>query len=90
MGIFAIGDLHLSFSEKVEKPMDLFGPDWYNHPQRTKEIWEQNISTEDTVILVGDLSWAMKLEEAKVDLDWISSLPGYKVLVKGNHDLWST
>lgn len=90
MNIYGIGDLHLSFSEGVEKPMDLFGPDWYNHAERTKEIWEKTISEEDIVILAGDLSWALKLEEAKADLDWISELPGKKVLVKGNHDLWWT
>lgn len=90
MKIFAIGDLHLSLFEGTKKPMDIFGPDWVNHADRTREIWLNTISEEDVVILAGDLSWSLKLEEAKVDLLWISSLPGKKVLVKGNHDLWWT
>lgn len=90
MSIFAIGDLHLSLAEGVEKPMDVFGPDWVNHAERTKEIWEETVSEKDTVILAGDHSWALKLEEARADLDWIAALPGKKVMIKGNHDLWWT
>ena len=90
MKIYAIGDLHLSLAEGVEKPMDLFGSEWVNHAERTKETWEATIREEDLVILAGDHSWALKLEEAKADLDWIHRLPGKKVMIKGNHDLWWT
>lgn len=88
MSIYAIGDLHLSFSERVEKPMDLFGPEWVNHAERLKENWMRTVSADDTVIIVGDISWGLHLEEAFPDLDWIEALPGNKVLIKGNHDLW--
>lgn len=88
MRIFAIGDLHLSLSEGTQKPMDIFGPEWVNHAERTRKSWMETVREEDLVILAGDHSWALKLEEAREDLEWISSLPGKKVLVKGNHDLW--
>ena len=88
MSIYAIGDLHLSFSERIEKPMDMFGPEWVNHAERTKANWIQTVSEEDTVILTGDLSWGLRIEETLADLDWIDVLPGKKVLIKGNHDLW--
>ncbi len=90
MSIYAISDLHLSFSEGVEKPMGVFGPEWVNHAERTKENWMKTVSEEDTVILAGDLSWGIRIEEAMDDLDWLAALPGKKVLIKGNHDLWWT
>lgn len=90
MSIYAIGDLHLSFSEGIEKPMDLFGPEWVNHAERTKENWIKTVAEKDTVILTGDLSWGLRIQEALADLDWIDALPGKKVLIKGNHDLWWT
>ncbi len=86
MSIFAIADLHLSFS--VEKPMDIYGGQWINHTERVKNNWEAMISEEDTVIIPGDSSWALRFEEALADLKWISDLPGKKVFIKGNHDLW--
>jgi len=88
MSIYAIGDLHLSFAEGIEKPMDMFGPEWVNHAERLKENWMQTISQDDTVILTGDISWGLRIEEALPDLDWIEALPGKKILIKGNHDLW--
>jgi len=88
MSIYAISDLHLSFSDKIEKPMDVFGADWINHAERLKEHWMDMVSENDTVIIAGDISWALKLEDAIWDLDWLGSLPGKKVFVKGNHDLW--
>ncbi len=88
MSIFVIADLHLSLSG--EKPMDIYGGEWVRHTERIKDAWEAEISQEDTVILPGDLSWALKLSEAMEDLNWISRLPGQKVLFKGNHDLWWT
>ncbi len=90
MSIYAISDLHLSFSVEVEKPMDMFGPEWVNHAERTKENWIQKVTEEDTVLLTGDLSWGIRIEETLADLDWLDALPGKKVLIKGNHDLWWT
>lgn len=86
MGIYAISDLHLSFSS--EKPMDIYGGEWINHTEKVKNSWERMISEEDTVIIPGDTSWALRFEDALVDLKWLSELPGNKVLIKGNHDLW--
>lgn len=86
MSIYAIADLHLSFS--VDKPMQIYGGEWVDHVNRIKRNWEALITEEDTVILPGDISWALRQEDALIDLDWISKLPGKKVLIKGNHDLW--
>lgn len=86
MSIYAIADLHLSFS--VEKPMDIYGGEWINHTEKLKKNWESVITEKDTVILPGDTSWALRMEDAMTDLAWIAELPGKKVLIKGNHDLW--
>jgi len=86
MRLFAISDLHLAF--QVDKPMDIFGPRWENHHEQIKRYWEKEVSQEDIVILGGDLSWALKLEDVKEDLNFIDSLPGRKILIKGNHDYW--
>lgn len=88
MSLFVISDLHLSFFPGADKPMDVFGPRWVDHAQRLARNWRQLIGQEDTVILPGDTSWALKLEDAKYDLDWVAALPGQKILLKGNHDLW--
>lgn len=88
MKIFAIGDLHLSFGDMVEKPMDVFGGQWVGHTEKLYKSWNEQVSPEDTVIICGDISWGLKLEEAMADLDWIHKLPGRKLLFKGNHDLW--
>ena len=88
MKIFAIADLHLSFSENIDKPMDKFGMGWENHSDRLRENWEKLISDEDLVLIPGDVSWAMKLDDALDDFEWIHSLPGTKIISKGNHDLW--
>ena len=88
MRLYAIGDLHLSFGEGVEKPMDIFGPVWEGHAEKLRANWEAIIQPEDTVIICGDISWGLKLEEAKADLDWVHELPGKKIFFKGNHDLW--
>lgn len=86
MALFVIGDLHLSLS--CDKPMNVFGQQWQDHHKKIEASWKNNISSEDTVLIPGDISWAMTLEEAKVDLDWIDQLPGRKILLKGNHDYW--
>lgn len=86
LAIYAIGDLHLSGSS--HKPMDVFGQHWANHADRIKNSWIDNITDEDAVLIPGDISWAMNLEDAMVDLEWIKNLPGKKYLIKGNHDYW--
>lgn len=68
--------------------MDVFGPEWKNHPRPLEENWKKQVTEEDVVLLVGDISWALKPQEAKEDLEWIDRLPGQKVAIKGNHDLW--
>ncbi len=88
MSLFAIADLHLSFSS--DKPMDIYGGWWINHTETLKNNWLSMIQDEDTVLIPGDISWALRLDEAKADLEWLSDLPGHKVLIKGNHDLWWT
>ncbi len=88
MNIWAIGDLHLSFDPRIEKPMDIFGGSWVGHEERLKEIWQRLVEEDDLVILAGDISWALRLDEALEDLRWIDALPGTKLILKGNHDLW--
>lgn len=90
MSIYAIGDLHLAMDERIEKPMDVFGTSWSDHAERVKEGWLSKVKPEDTVIIAGDISWGLKLDEALADLQWLHELPGFKVCVKGNHDLWWT
>ncbi len=90
MSIYAIADLHLSFDERIRKPMDIFGGHWVNHAERLQEEWLARISDGDTVLIPGDISWGLRLDEAMADLEWIHRLPGHKVISKGNHDLWWT
>lgn len=84
MSIYAIGDLHLSSNE--QKPMDIFG--WINHKEKIFSSWNELVTDEDIVIIAGDTSWALKFEDAKLDLDEISRLRGRKIIIKGNHDYW--
>ena len=88
MAIYGIADLHLSFIE--DKPMDIFGDNWENHAEKIKENWIKQVKEEDFVILPGDFSWAMYLNDAKLDFEYLNSLPGTKILLKGNHDYWWT
>ena len=88
MSIYVIGDLHLSFS--ANKPMDIFGYNWENHAEKIKNSWIQNVKDEDTVILPGDFSWATYLEDTYEDFKYLDSLPGKKIMSKGNHDYWWT
>ncbi len=85
MKIFGISDLHLSFGS--DKPMDIFYG-WDNHTDRLKANWTRLVTDDDIVVLPGDFSWALKIEEALPDFRFIDSLPGKKILLKGNHDLW--
>lgn len=86
MKIFAISDLHLS--ENCNKPMNIFGPQWEGHFEKIKNDWNQKVQKEDVVLIAGDISWAMKLNEAIPDLELISALNGTKVIIRGNHDYW--
>ena len=86
MRLFAIGDLHLSGGDN--KPMDVFGPQWDRHFLRIRENWQQMVGEQDAVLIPGDISWAMQLQAAKTDLEEIGTLPGKKILCKGNHDYW--
>lgn len=86
MSIWAIGDLHLSGHQP--KPMEIFGSHWTGHWENIQAFWQQNVTETDTVLLAGDHSWAMRLNEAMVDLMEIGQLPGRKILVRGNHDYW--
>ncbi|GAB1475556.1 metallophosphoesterase [Bacillota bacterium] len=86
MRIYAVGDLHLS--SDGSKPMDIYGGQWVKHTERLKKNWVSLVEEEDVVIIPGDISWALKRQDAEEDIRWISELPGKKVLVKGNHDLW--
>lgn len=85
--IWAIGDLHLSFGVS-NKSMDIFGPQWADHAEQIESHWKRIVHPEDLVLLPGDISWALRLEDAKADLAWIDALPGTKVMIKGNHDYW--
>ena len=87
MKVFAIGDLHLSGNPPT-KPMDIFGPHWDNHWSRIKEDWAARVTDDDIVFLVGDMSWALRLDEAACDLQEIASMPGKKYMIRGNHDYW--
>ncbi len=85
MALYAIGDLHLSLA--AEKPMDVFGGAWLGYMDKLRE-GVKVIGPEDTTVLVGDLSWALNLQEAAEDFAWIDQIPGRKIIVKGNHDYW--
>lgn len=88
MRIFIVGDLHLANDPSIEKPMDVFGSAWKDHDRRIQEDWDAVVKPDDLVIIAGDTSWGLRLEEAMADLAWIHTRPGHKLLVKGNHDLW--
>ncbi len=85
MSLYVLGDPHLSLG--VDKPMDIFGG-WGNYVERIEKNWRDTIKKDDTIVLAGDISWAMKLEEALPDFYFIDILPGKKIILKGNHDYW--
>lgn len=85
MRLFTIGDPHLSFG--CDKPMDIF-KGWHDHVSRFEENWNKTVSVEDTVVVCGDISWAMTLEEAKPDFAFLDHLRGRKIILRGNHDYW--
>ncbi len=88
MAIFSISDLHLSFS--CDKPMDVFGARWENYEERMQENWNCIVKPEDLVVIPGDISWAMYLQDALEDFAYIDKLNGTKLLLRGNHDYWWT
>lgn len=87
MAVWAIGDLHLSFGTP-EKKMDVFGPHWIDHPKKIEAHWREKITKDDLVLIPGDISWSKSIAGAMPDLEWIHSLPGTKVMIRGNHDYW--
>lgn len=88
MAIFAIADLHLSFREN--KPMNIFGDNWEGHEEKIRKSWIENVKEDDLVLLPGDFSWSMYLEDTDEDFRYLEDLPGKKLLLKGNHDYWWT
>lgn len=90
MSLYAISDLHLSLAGDgaEDKPMGIFGSDWVEHALKIKKNWTAQVQETDTVIIAGDISWAMRLPDAAADFAFLRALPGRKVLVRGNHDYW--
>jgi len=88
MAIYAIADLHLSFN--TDKPMDIFGPNWEKHSEKIRRDWLEKVNEQDTVLIPGDFSWEIYLENTYKDFEFLNSLPGRKILLKGNHDYWWT
>ncbi|MGN1327501.1 MAG: metallophosphoesterase [Clostridia bacterium] len=86
MAIYAISDLHLSFN--TDKPMNIFG--WENYENKIKEDWNKKVTDNDLVLLPGDFSWELKLQDTYKDFKYLSEMPGKKLLLKGNHDYWWT
>lgn len=86
MSLYALGDLHLSF--QADKPMDAFGRVWKNHERKIEKYVNRIVRPEDTLVLTGDHSWGRKLEESREDLAFIERLPGRKILLRGNHDMF--
>ena len=87
MGLYTIGDLHLSLAK--EKPMDIFGDVWKDHDQKLRQGFAP-LTDDDLTVLCGDLSWGIGLEETGPDFEFVESLPGKKIILKGNHDYWWT
>ena len=88
MAIYTIADLHLSFADN--KKMDIFGENWIGHEKKIKENWLNTVNKQDLVVLPGDFSWAMYLKDTYEDFKFLNSLPGKKILLRGNHDYWWT
>lgn len=86
MTVYAISDLHLPFS--TNKPMEIFGKAWDNYLEKIKIDWKSKVNEDDIVLIAGDISWAMKMEEFEKDLEFFADLPGTIVMIRGNHDYW--
>ncbi len=87
MSIWVLSDLHLAISVP-SKTMEVFGPNWKHYMEQIRSNWTKMVAEEDLVLIPGDICWAMRLEEALMDLRWIDALPGAKVILRGNHDYW--
>ena len=88
MSLYTIADLHLSTLDSTNKSMEVFGSRWDSYTERLEKNWKRLITDDDTVVIPGDVSWALSLEEATSDMKFLDSLPGKKILCKGNHDFW--
>ena len=86
MKIYAISDLHLSLCG--DKPMDIFGEKWGGYLEKIEYDWNSKVSETDVVLISGDISWAMQLENALIDLEFLNKLKGTKIIIRGNHDYW--
>lgn len=86
MALYGIGDFHLAFS--VDKPMEVFGAEWKNHEKKIEKYWRRRIGEEDVAVITGDHSWGKNLGQCQADLDFIAALPGRKILLRGNHDMF--
>lgn len=87
MSIWALSDLHLAFGAP-NKSMEIFGPMWEDYVNKIEKNWKELVKEGDLMLIPGDISWAMKFDDALIDLNWIDALPGTKVILKGNHDYW--
>ena len=87
MRVLALSDPHLAHATPG-KEMDRFGEHWVRHPERIAAAWRETVREQDVVLVPGDISWAMRLEQARPDLEFLAALPGTKILLKGNHDYW--
>lgn len=86
MSLFVISDTHLSFT--TDKPMEIFGARWNNYTLKLAQSWRRYVGVMDTIVIGGDISWAMNFEEAYPDLKFLNDLPGKKIICRGNHDYW--
>ncbi|MDO4522265.1 MAG: metallophosphoesterase [Eubacteriales bacterium] len=86
MALYALGDMHLSF--QTDKSMNMFGSVWKKHEQKIEKYCHKLIQPEDTLVITGDHSWGRSLEECRLDLEFIEQLPGRKILLRGNHDMF--
>ena len=86
MSIFTIADLHLSTNEMTNKSMEVFGRRWKDYVEKLEKNWLSIITPSDTIVIPGDISWAMTLKEAREDFLFLDSLPGTKIIAKGNHE----
>lgn len=86
MKVFAISDLHLAIS--ADKPMDIFGEKWEDYLEKIYKDWQEKVADDDVVLICGDISWAMKLEDGLSDINTLKNLKGKKILIRGNHDYW--
>lgn len=86
MRVYALSDLHLSF--QTDKPMNVFGEKWEDYEEKVKNNWNRTVTDNDVVIIAGDISWAMQIADTQKDFEFISTLNGIKIIVRGNHDYW--